>query len=130
MPELSALEVLSAIAKTGSLSAASREVGISQQAVSARLTSIEAQVGVRLVTRTTRGTQLTPAGEVESVNRHVLEYFGGTLEELKGWAAGNAVHADDLPAVIAAWKRAIDTGEPFEIEQRLIEQHDPAALAR
>ena len=64
MPELSALEVLSAIAKMGSLSAASREVGISQQAVSARLTSIESQIGVRLVTRTTRGTQLTPAGEV------------------------------------------------------------------
>jgi molybdate transport repressor ModE-like protein len=64
MPELSALEVLSAIAKSGSLSAASREVGISQQAVSARLTSIESQIGVRLVTRTTRGTQLTPAGEV------------------------------------------------------------------
>lgn len=64
MPELSALEVLSAIAKTGSLSAASREVGTSQQAVSARLTSIESQIGVRLVTRTTRGTQLTPAGEV------------------------------------------------------------------
>jgi molybdate transport repressor ModE-like protein len=64
MPELSALEVLSAIAKTGSLSAASREVGISQQAVSARLTSIESQIGVRLVTRTTRGTQLTLAGEV------------------------------------------------------------------
>jgi molybdate transport repressor ModE-like protein len=64
MPELSALEVLSAIAKTGSLNAASREVGTSQQAVSARLTSIESQIGVRLVTRTTRGTQLTPAGEV------------------------------------------------------------------
>lgn len=64
MPELSALEVLSAIAKAGSLSAASREVGISQQAVSARLTSIESQVGVRLVTRTTRGTELTAAGEV------------------------------------------------------------------
>jgi molybdate transport repressor ModE-like protein len=64
MPELSALEVLSAIAKSGSLSAASREVGISQQAVSARLTSIESQIGVRLVTRTTRGTQLTSAGEV------------------------------------------------------------------
>lgn len=64
MPELSALELLSAIAKTGSLSAASREVGTSQQAVSARLTSIESQIGVRLVTRTTRGTQLSPAGEV------------------------------------------------------------------
>src|SRR3984885_3820024 len=64
MPELSALELLSAIAKTGSLNAASREVGTSQQAVSARLTSIESQIGVRLVTRTTRGTHLTPAGEV------------------------------------------------------------------
>ena len=64
MPELSALELLSAIAKTGSLSAASREVGTSQQAVSARLTSIESQIGVRLVTRTARGTTLTPAGEV------------------------------------------------------------------
>ena len=64
MPELSALELLSAIAKTGSLNAASREVGISQQAVSARLTSIESQIGVRVVTRTTRGTQLTAAGEV------------------------------------------------------------------
>ncbi len=64
MPDLSALELLSAIAKTGSLSAASREVGTSQQAVSARMTSIESQIGVRLLTRTTRGTQLTPAGEV------------------------------------------------------------------
>ena len=62
---------------------------------------------------------MTPTGEVESVNRHVLEYFGTTLEELKGWTTGDAVHPDDLPAVIAAWKRAIDTGEPYEIEQRM-----------
>ena len=62
---------------------------------------------------------MTPAGEVESVNRHVLEYFGATLEELKGWAAGDTVHPDDLPMVIAAWKRAVDTGEPYDIEHRM-----------
>jgi PAS domain S-box-containing protein len=62
---------------------------------------------------------MTPAGEVESVNRHVLEYFGTTLEELKGWTTGKAVHPDDLPAVLIAWNQAIDTGAPFEIEQRL-----------
>ena len=62
---------------------------------------------------------MSPSGEVESVNRHVLEYFGATLEELKCWAVGNAVHPDDLPAAIAAWRRAVDTREPFEIEQRL-----------
>jgi molybdate transport repressor ModE-like protein len=84
MPELSALEVSSAIAKTGSLSAASREVGISQQAVSARLTSIESQIGVRLVTRTTRGTQLTAAGEV------VAEWAGQVLDVAQRVDAGLA----------------------------------------
>lgn len=64
MPELSAFEVLLAVARTGSLSAAGRELGLTQQAVSARMTSIEAQTGVRLVVRTPQGSQLTPAGVV------------------------------------------------------------------
>lgn len=64
MPELSALETFLAVAKTASLGAAGRELGLTQQAVSARLTSIEAQTGVQLAVRTVRGTQLTPAGVV------------------------------------------------------------------
>jgi DNA-binding transcriptional LysR family regulator len=64
MSELSAFEVLLAVARTGSLGAAGREVGLTQQAVSARIGSIEAQTGVRLVVRTTRGSQLTSAGVV------------------------------------------------------------------
>ena len=64
MPELSALEVFLAVARTASLGAAGRELGLTQQAVSARLTSIEAQTGVRLAVRTVWGTQLTTAGVV------------------------------------------------------------------
>src|SRR6478609_11690331 len=64
MPELSAFEIFVAIARTGSLGAASRELGLTQQAVSARIASIEAQTGVGLVVRTPRGSQLTPAGVV------------------------------------------------------------------
>jgi DNA-binding transcriptional LysR family regulator len=64
MPELSAFEVFLAVAKTGSLGAAARELGLTQQAVSARISSIEALTGVRLATRTVRGTDLTPAGVV------------------------------------------------------------------
>lgn len=64
MPDLGALEVLSAIARTGSLSAAGRELGLTQQAISARLKSIESQAGVRLVTRTTHGSSLTQSGSV------------------------------------------------------------------
>ncbi|MGV0750503.1 LysR family transcriptional regulator [Mycolicibacter minnesotensis] len=64
MPDLSAFEMLVAIARTGSLGAAGRELGLTQQAVSARLTAMEAQTGVRLVTRSARGSQLTSAGAV------------------------------------------------------------------
>lgn len=61
---------------------------------------------------------LNAAGEVELLNRQVLDYFGKTPDELKNWAMSDAVHPDDLPAVIEAWKRAVETGEPFESEQR------------
>lgn len=64
MPDLAAFEVLLAIARTGSIGAAGRELGLTQQAVSARLASIESQTGVRLVQRSPRGSQLTAAGAV------------------------------------------------------------------
>jgi PAS domain S-box-containing protein len=62
---------------------------------------------------------MTPTGELESANQHVLEYVGTTLEELKGWRSGNLVYPDDLPSVIAAWDRSIATGEPYDMEQRM-----------
>jgi DNA-binding transcriptional LysR family regulator len=64
MPDLVSLELLVAIAGHGSLSAAGHELGLTQQAASARLAALEAHTGVRLVARTTRGSQLTPAGAV------------------------------------------------------------------
>ena len=62
MPELAALEVLLAVARTGSLGGAAREVGTSQQAVSARISNLEALTGVPLVTRSRRGSTLTANG--------------------------------------------------------------------
>jgi len=62
---------------------------------------------------------MTPTGELESVNQHFLKYVGTTLEELKRWRSGNLVHPNDLPSVIAAWDRAIDTGEPYDTEHRM-----------
>jgi PAS domain S-box-containing protein len=62
---------------------------------------------------------MTPAGEVDIVNRHALEYYGVTLEELKNWAVNDTVHPDDLPAVMAAWMQSVRTGEPYDIEHRI-----------
>ena len=58
------------------------------------------------------------AGEVEFLSRQVLEYFGKTTEELKNWAISDAHHPDDLPRVIDAYRRAIETGEPLDVETR------------
>ncbi|EPQ77192.1 LysR-family protein transcriptional regulator [Mycobacterium marinum MB2] len=66
MPELGSFEIFLAIAQTGSLGAAARELGLTQQAVSKRLAAMEAHTGVTLAVRTTRGSQLTPAGLIVS----------------------------------------------------------------
>jgi PAS domain S-box-containing protein len=61
---------------------------------------------------------MSPDGEIEGVNRSVLEYFGKTFEDLKAWATTDAVHPADLPDVIGVWRRAVETGQPYEIESR------------
>ncbi|MGD0474726.1 MAG: PAS domain-containing protein [Candidatus Velthaea sp.] len=62
---------------------------------------------------------MSSTGAVENVNRHVLEYFNATLDELKAWTTGDFCHPDDLPAIVAAWTRSVNTGEPYEIEHRM-----------
>ncbi len=64
---------------------------------------------------------LTPAGEIENANRHVLKYLGKTPDEIKGWRASEAIHPDDLPSVIAASERAVATGcgDPYDIDHRI-----------
>ena len=61
---------------------------------------------------------ITPTGEVETLNQPCLEYFGKTLDELKGWAASDPVHPDDLPHVIEVLTHALETGETYEVESR------------
>ncbi len=62
VPELDALELLIAVAATGSLGRAGVERGISQPAVSARIQRMEQVVGLPLVQRSARGSSLTSAG--------------------------------------------------------------------
>lgn len=61
----------------------------------------------------------TAEGEIKFVNNQVFEYFGKTLDELKGWATNDAVHPDDLPNVVAAWKHSVETGDKYDVDHRL-----------
>ena len=56
------LETFVAVADAGGVSAAARRLGVSKSIVSRRLFRIEAELGVQLLARTTRGAALTEAG--------------------------------------------------------------------
>ncbi|MCB4207403.1 LysR family transcriptional regulator [Arthrobacter sp. UM1] len=62
LPDLRALELLEAVARTGSITLAAGELGVSQQAASHRLRRLEARLGRELVTRASRSSHLTGDG--------------------------------------------------------------------
>ena len=92
VPELGALELFVSVARLGSIGAAARYAGISQQAASTRLRTMEAQVGAVLLERDPRGSRLTPAGAL-----------------LADWAAPLLDLAGALDSGIASLRRARDT---------------------
>ena len=64
MPELRLMRSFVAVATHGSITRAAREGHIAQQALSEQIRALEQVVGVALLTRSTRGVELTIAGAV------------------------------------------------------------------
>ena len=63
--------------------------------------------------------RVSPAGEVEVVNRPLLEYFGKDLEDVRNWAFTDAIYPDDLPVAMKVFNNSLPAGEPFDVEHRL-----------
>ena len=61
---------------------------------------------------------MTATGGVEFVNHQILDFFGKTVEELNNWGA--LVHPDDRSRVVDHWTRSVATGEPFDVEHRVL----------
>ncbi|RLP76783.1 LysR family transcriptional regulator [Mycetocola tolaasinivorans] len=89
--DTASLRVLVAVAETGSFSAAAGRLGVTQQAVSARMRTLEARLGVPLVRRSARGSAMTAEGSV-----------------IAGWAADVVSAAD----VFAASVRTLVEADP------------------
>lgn len=64
LPDLTALSLLVDVARFGSIGAAARAQGMTQQAASERLRGVEAQVGFTVLHRSARGSTLTASGTV------------------------------------------------------------------
>ncbi|MEU0112949.1 LysR family transcriptional regulator [Streptomyces bobili] len=75
MIEARHLRVLRAVAATGSFSAAGRELGCTQPAVSQQMKALEASVGTPLLVRSGRAMRLTQAGD--ALVRHAAGILAG-----------------------------------------------------
>lgn len=75
MIEARHLRVLRAVAATGSFSAAARELGCTQPAVSQQMKALESSAGTPLLIRTGREMRLTEAGE--ALTRHAAGILAG-----------------------------------------------------
>ncbi|EKF63817.1 LysR family transcriptional regulator [Serratia plymuthica] len=62
MDKLSAMKTFVRVAELGSLSAAARDLGLTQPAVSQQIAGLEQQLGTQLLFRSTRAASLTDAG--------------------------------------------------------------------
>jgi DNA-binding transcriptional LysR family regulator len=92
-PDLIALDLLDSIAELGSLGQAAGRHGMSQPAVSVRMTQLERSLGVSLLQRSPAGTKLTPAGErVVTQVRRVLSEVQAMMTGVAALAAEEGSH--------------------------------------
>ncbi len=64
-----------------------------------------------------------PDGSVDYLNPQWFDYTGLPLTDIQDWGWKTFIHPDDLEENIARWKHSIDTGEPFNFENRF-RRHD------
>lgn len=77
------------IAETGSFTAAARKLGLSQPPLSKQMMALEEEMGVQLLTRGSRKTQLTEAGSfLYARAKDILSMMDSTSEELLDFKSG------------------------------------------
>src|SRR5882724_3981601 len=143
MLDTTRLRVLAAVARTGSVTAAARELHYTQPAVSHHLARLEAETGAQLLQRAGRGIRLTPAGQLladratEIVGR--IEAASAELSAHVGLSAGRvrlagftSVLSTLLPSATSVLHRdypglqvsLTDTHPPEEHGIRLVHLYD------
>jgi DNA-binding transcriptional LysR family regulator len=134
MLDLNRLRVLAAVARTGSVTAAARELHYSQPSVSHHLSRLETETGAQLFQRVGRGIRLTEAGRVlaeravEILGR--LDSAGAELDTYIALGAGRLRVAAYASAVVALLPRVSEVLERDHPGLRLeiVDTHPPEAF--
>jgi DNA-binding transcriptional LysR family regulator len=123
-PEIREIQVFLALTRTGSFSAAAKELGITQPAVSLHISKFEQMIGVPLFHRLPEGTSITEQGSgllpyIENVEREYQDLIRradywkrSQSHEVKIWADGSLAAQElrrhrneaDSPQVVEIWR--------------------------
>lgn len=108
LPPLDWLRVFEAAGRLGGFSAAAKEFGLTQAAVSQRIGNLEAWLGRTLFVRAARGVSLTVEGEsylplvqdsLQALERNTEDLFGKSPRELRVAGLSSNIHALILPSL-------------------------------
>lgn len=140
------LESFLVVAETGSLNKAAEALHLTQPAITRQIKALEAQLGAVLLTRTTHGTELTPAGRavlpharqalaaVAACRHAAVEATGGDPLRIR-IAAGMMITLYTLPPVINAFRAKypqvgvdLHPGHHRDVLERLIAYEADVAL--
>jgi DNA-binding transcriptional LysR family regulator len=133
MFDLNQLSLLQAVDRTGSYSAAARELGCTQPAVTYQMRSLERQVGAPIAVRVGRTMRLTPTGDalLAHANRitallraaeHDMTALVGQQTGIVRLAAFPSSCATLVPEAIVAMSRALPS-----VDVRLVQAEPPQA---
>ncbi len=115
MAELKDLHCFAAVADSGTLSRAAREVHVAQPALSRRIRALERELGVELLTRHAKGVTLTPAGSAFAQgSRQLLQDVAGSLERVEATALGRRGRV-----LVATTRGAVARGFPTDLQESL-----------
>jgi len=104
---MKAMESFVASVKQGGLGAAAQALGISRTIVSRNIQALEAQLGVRLMNRTTRSLSLTDAGQRYF---HLCDEILGRIDEMDEQISAEAAEArGELTVLAPKWMQAAAT---------------------
>jgi molybdate transport repressor ModE-like protein len=132
--DLARLRVLAAVARTGSITAAARELHYSQPSVSHHIARLEAETGAKLLQRVGRGVRLTQTGQL--LAERAMEIIGrvdsaaAELSAHVGLNAGKvrlAGFSSAMSTLVPAAAAALATTHPG-LELNLTDTHPPEAL--
>lgn len=128
-PDLASLALFIRIAETGSITKAAAQSHLALAAASRRVALLESRLGVKLLERTARGVEFTPAGTAMlSHARHILGHVNRLQAELADYTKGgkglvriqanSSALAQFLPEELARFSREFPGAKVALLERR------------